>query len=1014
MKILALDDLTICTGDQPNDWYSISNDVHGLPQVQAQLARRAGRQPTVGNIERLGRQFSILSYFPHNAREESKAAFLAKLASREPLRVLGGDALLAEPSLLLGPWDLYTAGGSWYARDPLSIERQATISGALHLVAGPWAGSRALMVRAGATNRITNPSFEIDTTGWAANGTFATNAQSTEQALVGAHSCKLVNSSGSAAFVYATFTAAATTSYVSVHVYQTAGSAVSLYLQENFGGFTVLNTTTATQTGRWQRLSAFANTTVGNVYRLRVVVPNGATVYIDGAQAEDTYLTAYFDGSLGSGFAWSGTAHASTSTATKTDAVLDSLTPMMSLRDSYTIRIMVQMPYGSTQSWPGGSSNYLMALGAGASSYVRLIYLDKDDATYPSVLHLLVRDASATFANARSASLAFAAGDWLDIVMTLDFSADVYSLYINGELAAQSTTALSGVTATEWRLGASAAGTTQSGANIAEYATLDSILTPEQVAALYQTRINPRWLNAVCLAANPERYQGVANDYAMTALMQVDGDTAWRQRDGDYASISIHSDDGSIEVVNEGNVEAYPVFHLTPTAAKTTGFTKARWIPIKWNSDNGATRYPIDLSNGGLNLSADAQTDGDDIRVYSDGYEIDRWLGGTLVSAVKIWSNLDFVPTVGITLASGIGSSDTTLTLAESIDDLPNTGVVMIDSEAIVYTERNPLTKTLSGLTRGSRGTSAASHAASAVVHWIQHDIWVYYGDSTLPAPAVDDNYKPIFNLNTSTNASWVYQEFGQDHGLRAGQWTPGTQWAGNGVGAYTANHGTNADPWEEIGWNTAMPASIYSYFSLYHPCSITQAVFTNGEARYDPLSGGGNRDVGVASSNDNFSNMTKEYVHAFSAANTWEAWSATVNPSPYALWIGIYAYVQIEEAWIEAADVTITINSDYRPVAAPGSAQNIYQLDCILENETTGQQLRLATMMTFTETLIVDTDARTITLNDGSGRLSAKSADSIRIEWLPLAPGSNVLTFSDSGTTGIRLDMLWDRRYVE
>ena len=1017
MKILALDDLTICTGDQPNDWYSISNDVHGLPQVQAQLARRAGRQPTVGNIERLGRQFSILSYFPHNARATSKTALLTKLASLETMRVLGGDASPpTEPLLWLGPWDLYTAGGSWFARDVLSADRQAMISGALHVVDGPWAGARALMVRAGATNLIANPSFETGTTGWLANGTFATNARSTEQSMFGAYSLKLINSSGSTAFVYAGFVAQATFSHISAHIYQTAGSPVSLYLQENFGSYTVLNTTIATLAGSWERLSTSATTTVGNVYRVRIVVPSGATVYIDGVQAESTWLTAYFDGSFGSGFAWSGTAHASTSTATKTDAVLDGLAPLVSSRTSYSIRMMVQMPYGSSEAWPSGSSNYVMALGAGSSSYVRLFYLDKDDATYPSILHMVVRDTSVAYANVRSAALTFSAGDWLDVVMTLDYSADIYRLYINGTLAAQSTTALSGVAATEWRLGASYTGTTQSGITVAEYAVFDSILTPEQVAALYQTRINPRWLNAVCLAANPERYQAVPNDYALTALMQIDGDTAWRQRDGDYAGISIYDDEGSVEAVNEGNVAAFPTFLLTPTAAKTTGFTKARWVPVKWNSGNDAARYPIDLSNGGLNLSADAQADGDDIRVYSDGYEIDRWLAGTLVTSVKVWANLDFDPTVSLVLATSIGSSDTSLTLTKSIDDLPNTGIVMIDSEAIVYTERNTLTRTLSGLARGARGTTAASHTASTVVHWIQHDIWIYYGDSSLTAPVVNNNYKPIFNLSTSTNASWVYQEFGQDHGLRAGQWTFSVPFPESRV---TDALGGSADPWEEIGLvnDSGAYAGPYSGTArcwLYNPCGISGVAWTNGKAY-------------ATNSAAHFTMRTYhydtgyiyDYTHSFSAPNTWESWSYSASSFVAGtLYTGLHLYGAVAATdylgYFQAADCTITVASATRPVVVPGAAQNIYQLDCIIENEATGQQLMLATMMALGETLIVDTDARTIILGDGSGRLSAKSLDTVRIEWLPLTPGSNVLTFTDPGTIGLRFEMLWDRRYVE
>lgn len=1008
MKILALDDLAICTGDRPNDWYSISNDVHGLPQVQAQMARRAGRQPTLANIERLGRQFSIASYFPHNAREASKAALLTKLASREPLRVLGGDACPTEPLLLLGPWDLYTAGGSWYARDALSPEREAVISGALHVVAGPWAGSRALVAERGTTNLINNPSAETGTAGWFVYGS-NTIDRITDQAWVGSYSVKatyqdnidLCRPNTVATLADGTYTASA-------WVYIPAdwdGGEICIAWNSYSGSSIVERVDSDGVRGRWVRIHTTQLLSGDGDGWLRVQATSAPTagkyVYIDGFQCEAGSLTSYCDGDQGTGYAWTGTSHASTSTRTETQVSLATQSELISAISPLCLSMWVQMPYDSDGVWPSDSiDNRVFVFGSGGD-YVYLAWRPDE---------MRWRLWSNLTSTALQAADTFTAGDWVHIAITTDGTA--WSLYLNGALAGSANLGATPAV-TYWALGSNANG---GNFTYAEYAVFDSALTPEQVAALHQTRINPRWLNAVCLAANPERYQGVANDYALTALMQVDGDTAWRQRDGDYAGISIYDDEGSVEAVNEGNVAAFPTFLLTPTAAKTTGFTKARWVPVKWNSGNDAARYPIDLSNGGLNLSADAQADGDDIRVYSDGYEIDRWLAGTLVTSVKVWANLDFDPTVSLVLATSIGSSDTSLTLTKSIDDLPNTGIVMIDSEAIVYTERNTLTRTLSGLARGARGTTAASHTASTVVHWIQHDIWIYYGDSSLTAPVVNNNYKPIFNLSTSTNASWVYQEFGQDHGLRAGQWTFSVPFPESRV---TDALGGSADPWEEIGLvnDSGAYAGPYSGTArcwLYNPCGISGVAWTNGKAY-------------ATNSAAHFTMRTYhydtgyiyDYTHSFSAPNTWESWSYSASSFVAGtLYTGLHLYGAVAATdylgYFQAADCTITVASATRPVVVPGAAQNIYQLDCIIENEATGQQLMLATMMALGETLIVDTDARTIILGDGSGRLSAKSLDTVRIEWLPLTPGSNVLTFTDPGTIGLRFEMLWDRRYVE
>lgn len=1021
MKILALDDLAICTGDRPNDWYSISNDVHGLPQVQAQMARRAGRQPTVGNIERLGRQFSILSYFPHNARATSKTALLTKLASLETMRVLGGDASPpTEPLLWLGPWDLYTAGGSWFARDVLSADRQAMISGALHVVDGPWAGTRALSVEQATTNLCVNPSFEVNVTdGWSlAGGTNPIRSRSSSVARFGSYSAQLQAGSTAGGRLVSSNIALADgeTITMSVYAYQIAANVARLIVYDLTNAM-IRATVDAIGTRQWERLVGSWTNNTGGTVDVQVWLVNrfgdGATsAWFDGVQAEKLAApTSYTDGTLGTGYAWTGAAHNSTSTRAATNANLDAYVSYLSNNNAVTHSIWVQARYDADATWPttsGLPARVVEYRGADDSNRVGLRFEPSTDDQLSAYINGAVR--------ITATNQTFVAGDWLHLVLALDFGSNAYHLYLNGELVGSSTASLTAPTSlATWKLGTLFNGDATYGGGWAfnEYTVYNSILSPEQVAALYQTRINPRWLNAVCLAANPERYQAVPNDYALTALMQIDGDTAWRQRDGDYAGISIYDDEGSVEAVNEGNVAAFPTFLLTPTAAKTTGFTKARWIPIKWNSDNGATRYPIDLSDGGLNLSADAQGDGDDIRVYSDGYELDRWLAGTLVTSVKIWANLDFDPTVSLTLAASVGSSDTELTLSEAIDDLPDTGIVMIDSEAIVYTERNTLARSLSGLTRGARGTSAASHTAATAVHWIQHDIWVYYGDSSLTAPVVNDNYKPIFNLSTSTNASWVYQDFGQDHGQRAAQWvfTAGT------AARVTDTRGGSADPWVEIGLmnesgglDGAFAGSIRCW--LYNPCGISGVAWTNGEAY-------------ATNSAAHFTMRTYhydtgyiyDYTHSFSAPNTWESWSYSASSFVAGT---LYTGLSLQSStvdhlgYFQAADCTITVASATRPVIAAGAAQNIYQLDCVIENEATDQQLMLTTMMTLGETLIVDTDARTITLGDGSGRLSAKSLDTVRIEWLPLTPGSNVLTFTDAGTTGLRFEMLWDRRYVE
>ena len=86
--------------------------------------------------------------------------------------------------------------------------------------------------------------------------------------------------------------------------------------------------------------------------------------------------------------------------------------------------------------------------------------------------------------------------------------------------------------------------------------------------------------------------------------------------------------------------------------------------------------------------------------VASTGWGLGQWGGtesGTFTS----------------TLASGINASVTSLTLA-SASSFPTSGTVQIGSELITYT--GVTSNTLTGLTRGALGTTAAIHSSGAEV----------------------------------------------------------------------------------------------------------------------------------------------------------------------------------------------------------------------------------------------------------------------------------------------------------
>ena len=110
-------------------------------------------------------------------------------------------------------------------------------------------------------------------------------------------------------------------------------------------------------------------------------------------------------------------------------------------------------------------------------------------------------------------------------------------------------------------------------------------------------------------------------------------------------------------------------------------------------SGSGAT------TSGGIRVQAYYRV-GPAVEVAATGWSLGQW-GGT--QSGQFLSTLD----------GDINTSVTSLALA-SATSFPSSGTVIIGSELITYTSKSG--NTLSGLTRGASGTTAASHSSGAVV----------------------------------------------------------------------------------------------------------------------------------------------------------------------------------------------------------------------------------------------------------------------------------------------------------
>ncbi len=191
----------------------------------------------------------------------------------------------------------------------------------------PWAAANKIAVRrndgGATTNLAVNPSFETNITdGWTQSqeGTGAAWAQDATKYSVGTKSLKITAGTGKAKSLGGNITLAPgepLSAQVLAHVGVLAMTSLVIY---DVTGAAILAETVGRKASSWERLTATYTNNSAASMTVRVELRNNATdsttaSWFDCVQVEKlAWPTAYTDGTLGTGYAWTGTAHNSTST----------------------------------------------------------------------------------------------------------------------------------------------------------------------------------------------------------------------------------------------------------------------------------------------------------------------------------------------------------------------------------------------------------------------------------------------------------------------------------------------------------------------------------------------------------------------------------------------------------------------------------------------------------------------------------------------------------------------------
>jgi hypothetical protein len=530
---------------------------------------------------------------------------------------------------------------------------------------------------------------------------------------------------------------------------------------------------------------------------------------------------------------------------------------------------------------------------------------------------------------------------------------------------------------------------------------------------------NDRYVEAVC-----ESLSMINNDSGLEWLitLRISEDIYWREPIASTDSASITASGQTKSISNSGDMDAFPIFTLTPTSQKTAspdGYTLKRFFTVLWNLDVSAVAYPTDIANNAFDTATiitagDMQGDGDDLRVFVDGVEVDRWLDDIDTNNTSVWVNLNWSAAISLTVDGALGVGPTEITFNESITNLPSAGIIYIDTELITYASKNNQTKTIENCLRGAKSSTETTHLDGATADWIQHDIWVLYGNGSSTAPVTDDDFKPIFELASSTNVLWDFDKFLDDNGFRTGGWYFSLT---SSVTKYGGDHWTTADPWVELGLHhdgKRPVAGSWGRALIYNPAGITNANCTNGEKKCNDKSVWTLGSSQVQSSSDGEVWVDEYDIPVPTANDAWEAWSQNIALTSGAKYVAVNVNNHRDGIWLEVSDIALTITNPFT-ITIGGEVIN-YHIACTITNETTDDAVSLIFPCLLNDDLEINTDEKTLTyVPETSNQFSALTLiGGPRRDWLPLAPGTNVIRYDETGVVAVTFDFEWEERFYQ
>ena len=428
-----------------------------------------------------------------------------------------------------------------------------------------------------------------------------------------------------------------------------------------------------------------------------------------------------------------------------------------------------------------------------------------------------------------------------------------------------------------------------------------------------------------------------------------------------------------------------------------------------------------------------------DLRVFVDDVETNRWITGPNTATTNVWFNLTINTGYTLNLRTSIASSGSigyiefavTPDTINALTAMPNEGILVHGTEWIKYNGKDLNNYRLIVTARNIRGSTAQAHNVGDVFTYMEHVITLTHGNTASVDPATLDatynNKKPLFRLDTSSNSSWVYDStsnfFDVNGTGRTGGFQPIFLLGNKNSANYLYTH-------FGLGGNPVLGLAIQSYYlayawrsenarlawQLYRACGVNTTTATGEKYRagttFPALAA-----LQYSSDGANWSNAWTEASPG--SAATWTALGShsgvSMNSSRWIrlLFDGSVIAGASESAEIEIQTKTVAFVSANLPTGTLSNQLTNAHLDITLKNNTNGNTIFASLPMLINLAYVLDGENRTAKYDNVNAHSAMRLDDESRSRWIELVSGNNSITLSatDVGTMAVTLSY-YVRRY--